>query len=180
MRLLLVAALGLAAAVGGCGYLARTDPSAGGAELPLRQAAGLENEGRTREAIEFYAQAARRGSPTAAMRLSEIYAKGIGGISADPAQARRWFSVARVLGEPVDPAPTVPRSRSSLFEQAIALDRQGDATEAVRLYLRAARSGSGLAARRLGEIYGTGANGVERDYVLSLKWRNAARVLAED
>ena len=180
MWLLLIASVALATGVGGCGYMARIDPSAGGAELLLRQAAALESENRTREALDFYADAASLGSPTAAMRLSEIYARGIGGIAADAAQARRWFNSARVFGEPREPQATVPRSRSSLLEQAIALDRQGNMAEAVRLYLLSARSGSGLAARRLGEIYATGANGVERDYVLSLKWSNAARVLGED
>ena len=178
MRLLIIATLALA--VGGCVYVGRIDPSAGGAELLLRQAAALENENRTRQAIDFYADAASLGSPTAAMRLSEIYARGIGGTAADAAQARKWFNSARVLGEPREPQATAPRSRSSVLEQAIALDRQGNMPEAVRFYLRSARSGSGLAAKRLGEIYATGANGVERDYVLSLKWSNAARVLGED
>ena len=180
MRLLLITSVALATGVGGCVYVGRIDPSAGGAELLLRHAAALENENRIRQAIDFYADAARLGSPTAAMRLSEIYARGIGGTAADAVQARRWFNSARILGEPREPHATAPPSRLSLLEQAFALDRQGNMPEAVRLYLRAARSGSGLAARRLGEIYATGANGVERDYVLSLKWSNAARVLGED
>jgi TPR repeat protein len=49
----------------------------------------------------------------------------------------------------------------------------------VKLYVRAARSGNGRAAKRLGEIYDKGIAGVSRDYPQSLKWYNAARVLGE-
>ena len=50
----------------------------------------------------------------------------------------------------------------------------------MRTYIKAARGGSGPAAKRLGEIYDKGIDGVSRDYAESLKWRNAARVLGED
>jgi TPR repeat protein len=67
-----------------------------------------------------------------------------------------------------------------LFQQAEALEREGKGSEAVRIYLRAARSGSGKAAKRLGEIYDKGIPGVSRDYAESLKWYNTARALGED
>ena len=41
MRLLLIASVALATGVGGCAYVGRIDPSAGGAELLLRRAAAL-------------------------------------------------------------------------------------------------------------------------------------------
>jgi serine/threonine-protein kinase len=50
----------------------------------------------------------------------------------------------------------------------------------VKIYMRAARGGSGKAAKRLGDIYNKGTDGVSRDYAESLKWYNAARVLGED
>ena len=50
----------------------------------------------------------------------------------------------------------------------------------MKLYVRAARSGNGKAAKRLGDIYDKGLAGVPRDYAESLKWYNAARVLGEE
>ena len=46
--------------------------------------------------------------------------------------------------------------------------------------MRAARSGSGKAAKRLGEIYDKGIAGVSRDYAESLKWYTTARAMGED
>jgi len=62
----------------------------------------------------------------------------------------------------------------------MALEQQGKGNDAVKIYVRAARSGNGKAAKRLGEIYDKGLAGVSRDYAESLKWYNAARVLGED
>ena len=50
----------------------------------------------------------------------------------------------------------------------------------MKMYTQAARSGSGKAAKRLGEIFDKGLIGISRDYAESLKWYNAARVLGED
>jgi TPR repeat protein len=82
--------------------------------------------------------------------------------------------------EPPKVALAAPTPPPSLYEQAEALEREGKGPEAVRMYLRAARAGSGKAAKRLGEIYDKGIAGVARDYAESLKWLNAARVLGED
>ena len=68
----------------------------------------------------------------------------------------------------------------TLFDQVMALEQQGKGNDAVKVYVRAARSGNGKAAKRLGEIYDKGLAGVSRDYAESLKWYNAARVLGED
>jgi len=73
-----------------------------------------------------------------------------------------------------------PSSGDQLFSQAAALERDGKGAEAVRTYTRAARSGSGKAAKRLGEIYDKGVPGVSRDYAESLKWYNTARALGEE
>jgi serine/threonine-protein kinase len=71
-------------------------------------------------------------------------------------------------------------SSEGLLKQAEALEDQGKGKEAVKVYTRAARSGNGKAAKRLGEIYDKGLAGIPRDYAESLKWYNAARVLGED
>jgi TPR repeat protein len=68
----------------------------------------------------------------------------------------------------------------ALRQQAVVLEGQGKGSEAVQMYVRAARSGSGKAARRLGEIYEKGLLGVTRDHAESVKWYNAAKVLGED
>ena len=79
----------------------------------------------------------------------------------------------------VNLAPVAPSS-DALLKQAEALEQQGNGKEAVKVYTRAARSGNGKAAKRLGEIYDKGLVGIPRDYAESLKWYNAARVLGED
>jgi eukaryotic-like serine/threonine-protein kinase len=77
-------------------------------------------------------------------------------------------------------AAAAPPGGAALFQQAAALEQQGKGNDAVKLYVRAARSGNGKAAKRLGDIYDKGLAGVSRDYAESLKWYNAARVLGEE
>jgi serine/threonine-protein kinase len=79
----------------------------------------------------------------------------------------------------VSVAPAAPGGEA-LREQAEAAEEKGNGKEAVKLYTRAARSGNGKAAKRLGEIYDKGLAGIPRDYAESLKWYNAARVLGEE
>jgi serine/threonine protein kinase len=76
-------------------------------------------------------------------------------------------------------APAAPAGGEALYKQAVALELQGKGNDAVKLYVRAARSGNGKAAKRLGEIYDKGIAGVSRNYAESLKWYKAARVLGE-
>jgi hypothetical protein len=75
---------------------------------------------------------------------------------------------------------SAPSSGEALFSQAASLEQEGKGRDAVKMYTQAARSGSGKAAKRLGEIYDKGLIGISRDYAESLKWYNAARVLGED
>jgi serine/threonine-protein kinase len=91
-------------------------------------------------------------------------------------KARIEAEKAKVAAASSAPAP----GGEALFEQAAALEQQGKGSEAVKIYVRAARSGNGKAAKRLGEIYDKGIAGVSRDYAESLKWYNAARVLGEE
>ena len=73
-----------------------------------------------------------------------------------------------------------PSNVEALLQQAAAKESEGDNRAAVKLYTQAARAGSGKAAKRLGDIYTKGVDGVPRDYAESLKWYNAARVLGEE
>jgi len=77
------------------------------------------------------------------------------------------------------PAPAAPAASTGIVDglvsQAAALEREGKMPDAVRVYMQAARSGSGQAAKRLGEIYYNGAPGVSPDGAESAKWYNLAR-----
>jgi eukaryotic-like serine/threonine-protein kinase len=77
-------------------------------------------------------------------------------------------------------AAAAPAGGEALYQQAEALVQQGKGNDAVKIYVRAFRSGSGRAAKRLGDIYDKGLAGVSRDYAESLKWYNAARTMGED
>jgi TPR repeat protein len=89
--------------------------------------------------------------------------------AADPEAPPRFYK------EPLRMPETDP-----LFSQGEMLERENRGPEAVKMYARAARAGSGKAAKRLAEIYDKGIPGVARDYPLALRWYNAARVLGED
>jgi TPR repeat protein len=68
---------------------------------------------------------------------------------------------------------------SQTLAQAQAAEQEGRVAEAVRTYKVAAASGSGGAAKRLGEIYGRGAPGVDRDLAESLRWNRQAEIQGE-
>ncbi|HEX2334470.1 MAG TPA: protein kinase [Burkholderiales bacterium] len=85
----------------------------------------------------------------------------------------------KIAAEKTTVAAAAPGGQG-LFDQAMALEQQGKGGDAVKLYVRAARSGNGKAAKRLGQIYDKGIAGVSRDYAESLKWYNAAHVLGEE
>ncbi|HKU45849.1 MAG TPA: protein kinase [Burkholderiales bacterium] len=64
----------------------------------FKMAAALEGEGKGKEAVRAYIQAARGGSCDAAKRLGDIYDKGLIGVSRDYAESLRWYNFARTLG----------------------------------------------------------------------------------
>jgi serine/threonine-protein kinase len=105
-------------------------------------------------------------------------------LAAEKAAAEKATADARAATEKAQQVaavqPPVAVSSDSLLQQAAALEAEGNGKEAVKAYTRAARSGNGKAAKRLGEIYDKGLLGIPRDYAESLKWYNAARVLGED
>jgi len=61
-------------------------------------AVSLEGEGKGKEAVKAYTQAARGGNCEAAKRLGDIYDKGLIGITRDYAESLKWYNAARVLG----------------------------------------------------------------------------------
>jgi TIR domain len=86
----------------------------------------------------------------------------------------------QVAAAPAAPAPAKTASEiEDLYQQALAMEDGGNAKDAIRIYRRAARAGSGKAAKRLGEIYDRGVPGVSRDYAESLQWYETARQLGE-
>ena len=82
---------------------------------------------------------------------------------------------------PAAATPQAPKASENevLYQQALAMENGGDVKGAIRVYRRAARAGSGKAAKRLGEIYDRGVPGVTRDYAESLQWYETARQLGE-
>ena len=93
----------------------------------------------------------------------------------EPRQARATAEGVKLASA----APAAPRGGEALYKQAVALELQGKGIDAVKVYMRAARSGNGKAAKRLGEIYDKGIVGVSRNSAESLKWYKAAHVLGE-
>ena len=81
--------------------VASAAPAVAGGDGLFQQGAALETEGKGREAVKLYTQAARSGNGKAAKRLGEIYDKGLIGISRDYAESLKWYNAARVLGEDV-------------------------------------------------------------------------------
>src|SRR5678810_1360463 len=64
-----------------------------------------------------YVRAARSGNGKAALRLCEIYDKGLLGVARDYAEGLKWCNVARVLGEE---APLATRGSMTTAEQTAA------------------------------------------------------------
>ncbi|CAE6709133.1 serine/threonine-protein kinase [Paraburkholderia haematera] len=99
------------------------------------------------------------------------------------AQATSPSTTAPTLAaKPIEsPAATEPKvSSADLLAQAAKLQGEGKLNDAVRLYKRAARGGSGQAAKQLGDIYGNGSGDVPRDYAESIRWYNVARTAGVD
>ena len=61
------------------------------------------------------------------------------------------------------------------YQQAQALEKQGDQKGALTAYLAAGEAGHGFAQKRLGEIYEKGNSAVKRDYDTALRWYEKAR-----
>jgi eukaryotic-like serine/threonine-protein kinase len=73
----------------------------------LAEARALDSQGKTREAVRLYKQAAAAGSGEAAKRLGNIYGKGEGSVGRDYGEQLRWNSKARELGVEVPKADSL-------------------------------------------------------------------------
>ncbi|USX07687.1 serine/threonine-protein kinase [Paraburkholderia fungorum] len=91
-------------------------------------------------------------------------------------------TASTLAAKPADTTPAAEPKVSSadLLAQAAKLQGEGKLNDAVRLYKRAARGGSGQAAKQLGDIYGNGSGDVPRDYAESIRWYNVARTAGVD
>jgi TPR repeat protein len=100
------------------------------------------------------------------------------------AEARQRAEMERERQQPrlMQPIYRYPSSSNSAetFMEAARLEQVGKGPEAVKMYMLAARNGSGKAALRLAQIYDKGIPGVARDYALSLRWYSAAGAMGED
>lgn len=73
-------------------------------------------------------------------------------------------------------SPQLTRAQASQrFRQGENLERKRDMRGAVAAYTAAAESGNGHAQKKLGDLYNTGNNVLERDYETALKWYHKAR-----
>jgi TPR repeat protein len=107
-RLVVVLALALASSAA----LAQPLPAEIVPDSSSQQALAAERDGKMREAIRLYTQLARKGDGKAALRIAEIYEKGLGDVGRDETEAAKWYNAARVLGQPplIGDFPT-PRPR---------------------------------------------------------------------
>ena len=76
-------------------------PSPSSSAQTFAEAAQFEQIGKGPEAVKMYMRAARDGNGKAALRLAEIYEKGIPGVERDYALSLRWYEAARAMGEKV-------------------------------------------------------------------------------
>jgi len=143
-----------------------------------RAAADAARQAQERAASDAAARAA--AAEKAAQERIAAAEKAAADAAARAAAAEKAAQEKAKLAAAAPAAGGAPAGGDALFQQAQALESQGKGGEAVKLYTRAARSGSGKAAKRLGDIYSQGLIGISRDYAESLKWYNAARVLGEE
>ena len=81
-----------------------------------------------------------------------------------------------MLPKPAVKTPSVDPGTSEIrYLDGIQLEREGRFKDAVQAYREAADAGNGHAQRKLGDIYGTGRDGVPVDYETSLRWYRRAR-----
>jgi len=128
------------------------------------------------EAAQAVTATVRRPTGPAATPAKDT---GAGSPSAAPADTSTIVASTAPTAVPATPSKPVASENEILYQQARSLEDGGKAADAIRIYRRAARAGSGAAAKRLGEIYDKGIPGVTRDYAESLQWYETARQLGE-
>ena len=84
--------------------------------------------------------------------------------------------VGSVIVGTLDPASA---GLGEAFAAARTAETEGRYADAVRMYKTQATAGSGLAAKRLGDLYTRGAPGLERDQAQGLRWYREAELRGE-
>jgi len=77
-------------------------------------------------------------------------------------------------------APAGNRTAASRHAEGLLMEHRGDDKGAFAAFLDAAEAGHPPAQRRLGEIYDSGNDAVERDFYASIRWYEKARLEGED
>ena len=109
------------------------------------------------EAVGVWRKSAARGSGSAAIELAELYFRGRGGLSKDPAQAARLVRQA-ATGE--DPSA---RTLAAVIYEHGRLGVPKDEKEAARLLKQASDEGYWSEPYDLGKFYEEGKGGLPRD-----------------
>ena len=117
-----------------------------------------------------------KGEVEGLLRQQKVPAAPVNAAGAAPASSKSPKFLASLLGAFGAEKPPTP---ADLYEKARALERTGRIAEAVNLLQQAANGNSGVAARRLGEIYANGSGNVPRDPKLSARWFSVAETLGE-
>lgn len=84
-------------------------------------------------------------------------------------------AAAPVPGQPVERSLLGKREAEARYREGVELEQRGDMRAAITAYHQAGESGHGPAQKKLGDLYGTGNDVVERDYETSLRWYDQAR-----
>lgn len=101
------------------------------------------------QVLSLYQSATRGKNREAQRKLGEIYLQGLGGLSADPLEAAKWFRMAALAGD----------TRSQVRLATLYLDGKGvpqDPAEAARWLARAAEKGDRDALWGLSTLYAQG------------------------
>ena len=127
----------------------------GDADASLATAETLEAEGAAADALRAYRSAADAGSSGATLALGRFHARGLGGLTPDPAEAARWYATAADAG-----VAEAQRERAKLHLAAAAssaaASNDPSAALAAELFLLAARQGDADAMNELGLMHEDG------------------------
>lgn len=135
--------------------------------LPAEAAAPMDSTGAAEIVVpeglgpQPLADAAAGGNPQALFEIGARFTEGQG-VTADPAEAARWYGLAADRGY----APAQYRL-GSLYEKGTGVTK--DLTRAVSLYEQAAAAGNAGAMHNLAVLYASGATG-NADYKAAVEW----------
>ncbi len=138
------------------------------AKREARQQAQREHEARVKQEVDALLK--RQKAHAGAGENAGHPAGGNAGAVAQPSGKRSRFVSALFGAFSAAKAPVKDAAGMQLYDRAVALARSGQEVEAALLFKQAADAGNGAAARRLGELYATGAGDVPADADASKAW----------